>query len=203
MSKSDSTTAIELSELSALDALGVLPTGEATTLRQSENSTLVESETAAYRELVGLLGKTVDAEAAPVGLRDRLLDAVERIEEQDSRGVVLQEPGLLISSAAKMEWVKLELPGVWVKPLFVNEETGYATAMVRLEPGTVYPSHVHSEPEELFVIEGEIEVHGQIMRAGDYCRAEPGTVHKSAFTKSGGLFLVSSSANDEIFADRP
>jgi anti-sigma factor ChrR (cupin superfamily) len=59
-----------------------------------------------------------------------------------------------------------------------------------MEPGSQYPDHSHSFVEEIFVLEGSLSVGGQVLRAGDYCRSEPGTADQGLFTTEGVVFLV-------------
>jgi len=71
---------------------------------------------------------------------------------------------------------------------------------LRIDPGTVYPSHRHSDVEELFLLEGDLLVEGLRMGPGDYCRAEPNSLHGQVRTDSGALFLVLASNANEIVA---
>ena len=62
----------------------------------------------------------------------------------------------------------------------------------------MYPSHRHRETEELYILEGSLEVHGHHLGPGDYCAALGGSVHRSASTEHGCRFLVSASEEDEL-----
>ena len=46
--------------------------------------------------------------------------------------------------------------GVWTKQLH-SGGSGHNLLLVYFEPGAVYPRHVHTEPEQLFIVEGEAE----------------------------------------------
>jgi anti-sigma factor ChrR (cupin superfamily) len=69
-----------------------------------------------------------------------------------------------------------------------------------MDAGAHYSSHRHSEIEELFVLSRDLHVEGQIMRSGDYCRADSATIHGKTFTDSGCLFLLSASQQNEVLA---
>jgi quercetin dioxygenase-like cupin family protein len=84
-----------------------------------------------------------------------------------------------------------------MRPLFVDDRN-YATTMVRMDPAVRYPSHRHTETEELFMLEGDLVVEGKVMRAGDYCRGESGSIHGEVYTETGAVFLVLASGSDEI-----
>jgi quercetin dioxygenase-like cupin family protein len=87
--------------------------------------------------------------------------------------------------------------GVQFKLLYRDTDRACSTKVVRLAPGTIYPSHRHGGVEELFVLEGDALVSGVMMGVGDYCRAEPGTVHTDISTSAGVLFFSVSSDRDE------
>jgi quercetin dioxygenase-like cupin family protein len=144
----------------------------------------------------------------PLALRARLLEriagrgAAEGEPSTTAAGdpVLFNEGGLLISRSTIVPWIPGNVAGVHVKPLFVDAARNYTTALVRMEPGTVYPSHRHNDVEELFLLEGALLVEGLRMGPGDYCRAEPNSLHGQVSTDSGALFLVLASNANEIVA---
>ena len=54
---------------------------------------------------------------------------------------------------------------------------GYAAVLIRMEPGSRYPGHRHSGPEELLVLEGAFEDENGRYEAGDFVRHATGTSH--------------------------
>jgi len=148
---------------------------------------------AALKRVADALGFSVTPVNPPAGLRQRLLDFIK-----PQPGILFNHAGLLISRSADMPWQSTPVAGLFVKPLFVDAERKYSTTLLRMEPGTHYPSHRHVETEELFVLEGDLVVEGKKMVAGDYCRGEPDSVHGEVWTESGGLYLVLSSQENEI-----
>jgi hypothetical protein len=52
--------------------------------------------------------------------------------------------------------------------------------------------------EELYVLEGDLRVGGMVIRPGDYCRAEAGTIHPELRTETGCLFFVTAARQSEI-----
>lgn len=115
------------------------------------------------------------------------------------QGVLLQQPGLLISRSSDMPWEGVAT-GILRKLLFVDPKRHYNTSLIRLEAGTRYPSHRHADVEEILVLEGDLHLHGVVMRAGDYCRAEPDSIHEETFTEAGCLLLQLTSQLDQITA---
>lgn len=72
------------------------------------------------------------------------------------------------------------------------------TFLARMAPGSSYPSHRHGGPEECYVLKGDLDVGHRKMRAGDFERAEPGSVHARETTEEGCLLLIVSSLRDEM-----
>lgn len=70
-----------------------------------------------------------------------------------------------------------------------NRETGESTALVRFEAGVRFPAHSHPGGEEIFVVEGDLQVGGERLRAGDYLYTPPDGTH-AASTEGGCLMLV-------------
>ncbi len=58
-----------------------------------------------------------------------------------------------------LEWVASLYPGVFRKPLRFEEE-GPRTTLLRMEPGAYIPRHLHPEGEEVFILEGRLQVDG-------------------------------------------
>jgi quercetin dioxygenase-like cupin family protein len=68
--------------------------------------------------------------------------------------------------------------GVSVKVLRFDETTGRApTILLKFEPGATYPAHNHPGGEEIYVLEGEIRLGMDHLRAGDYLYTAPNNTH--------------------------
>jgi quercetin dioxygenase-like cupin family protein len=87
------------------------------------------------------------------------------------------------------EWKASKVAGVSVKVLRRDTETGASTALVRLEAGAKFPAHDHPAGEEVFVIEGDVQIGGERLRAGDYLYTPPSGKH-AASSDGGCVFLV-------------
>jgi quercetin dioxygenase-like cupin family protein len=129
-------------------------------------------------------------------LRSRVLERVSD-DRMESGRLALEGGALQFARGAGIPWEEGKVPGVQFKLLHRDRVTASSTKLVRLAPGTAYPSHRHGGVEELFVIEGDLLVSGILMRAGDYCRAEAGTKHTDISTTGGVLFFGMSSDQDE------
>lgn len=197
----------------ALYTLGALAPDEKTAFEEHLRSgcPACESDLRSFENVAGQLGFAATPIRPPGALWERVLDRVatsSASQPEAARGdtlaraaaVLLNRGGLLISRSTEMRWEKAELPGIFVKTLFVDRARKYSTALVRMEPGTTYPSHRHTDVEELYMLEGDLWVEGQKMGPGDYCRGEPDSIHGEVRTDVGALFLVLSSAQDELLA---
>lgn len=129
----------------------------------------------------------------------------DSIRQRDSAGdqdpsIVFEGVGVIARSADKMDWEPGPLPGTWTKNLFLDQKRGYHTSLVKLAPGTRYPAHRHAGVEEVFVLAGDLHLREGVITTGDYCRAEPNSVHSPSYTEAGCVLLITSSTSDELLA---
>jgi anti-sigma factor ChrR (cupin superfamily) len=198
MSSSSNSGDGRLHELVSFYVLGALDAADRAAFERHLESGCgrCEAELRIFREVAAHIGAGASTKP-PESLRQQVLDKVQTSPR--TPGVVLSQPGLLIRCSAEMPWEVLA-PGVVFKPLFADQTRSYLTALVRMDPGASYPSHRHSDVEELFILSGDLLVEGETMRAGDYCRAETGTVHGTTSTQAGCLFLLGASQLNEVIS---
>lgn len=189
-------------ELAALYAVGAMTAAEAAEfeVHVREGCSACTTELRTLEATAAHLAFAAPPTAPPAGLRKRVMEkvSIEASQGASRPGILFRQAGLLISRATEMDWQSGAVAGVLSKPLFVDENRGYATALVRMTAGTRYPSHRHKDVEELFLLEGDLNVGGILMRPGDYCRAEPDSIHGEVSTDTGALFVVMSSTHDEL-----
>src|SRR5487761_22550 len=193
-------------EWAALYVVGALPPEERSSFEEHLNSgcNICAAELEKLDGIVSRLAQS-SSRVPPLCLRECLLKAIEQdggSKSDDGRptGVVFQQTGLLISRSGEIPWEPVGIPGITCKTLFVDSRRHYATSLVSMEPGTVYPPHRHNEIEEVYLLEGDFLIEGLNLRPGDYCRSEPGSIHGVAKTTSGALLLVLSSQRDELLS---
>lgn len=149
----------------------------------------------------------------PPDVRDALLAKVAKLAESSSDSIEYTpsnpqvwkqwdddtaDISLLIRRAGDAAWEPTGIDGIESRPLFVDRERDQTTMMVRMAPGTAYPRHLHAGPEECFVLEGDLRVGNEVLRAGDYQRAAAGSHHPVQSTEGGCLLLLVSSLSDEL-----
>ena len=88
------------------------------------------------------------------------------------------------------QWQSLSVQGVSLKVLRSNKETGGSTVLLKFEAGATYPAHNHPGGEEVYVVEGDINLGKHELNAGDYLYTPPDGKH-AAVSKDGCLILVS------------
>lgn len=165
----------------------------------------------------------LELQTPPPEVKTRILDAV-RLHEQNaetrsagmSRAAIPprqpavqlwktwssapDEKTLAVLRSNEGRWEKTGVEGVEVKQLFVDQARDYVTMLVRMQPGSSYPSHRHGGFEECYVISGDLAVGDTLMTAGDYQRAEGGSVHVVQSTRAGCVLFIVSSQHDELLA---
>ena len=67
-----------------------------------------------------------------------------------------------------LPWKPTLTPGIDMKVLLEDKESGLLTALFRWQPGTQLPLHEHVEIEQTYVLEGSIVDEEGEVRAGDY-----------------------------------
>jgi quercetin dioxygenase-like cupin family protein len=135
--------------------------------------------------LVGMLAAAIEPVAPPPSVKAALF----------ARLAAPPTDGPRFRFATDGAFAPTPFPGMTIRMLNLDPARKQFSAMIRLEPGAVYPSHAHDGPEECVVLEGELLVGGVRMKAGDYQRAEPGTAHADQWSDTGALLYVTGPAS--------
>ena len=88
-----------------------------------------------------------------------------------------------------LPWRETRFPGVEIKTLFEDQETGLLTTLVRMAPGASLPDHEHVRIEQTYVIEGSLVDDEGTAAAGSYVWRPAGSRH-SVRTPEGALLLA-------------
>jgi anti-sigma factor ChrR (cupin superfamily) len=86
-----------------------------------------------------------------------------------------------------IEW-ELMAPGIEMKVLMEDKNTGMFTGLFRLAPGSVIPDHVHNGIEQTYVVEGTFSDQDGDAKAGDFIWRPKDNRHE-AFTRDGCTIL--------------
>jgi len=116
-----------------------------------------------------------------------------RIANETGQPPLLTPP----QAPAKPEWEQVA-PGISVKMLATDTEKNSVSMLVRLEPGTDYPSHCHAGVEELHLLHGELMVDDRKLYPGDFIHAEAGSVDHRVWSETGCTCVLMTSTKDVI-----
>ncbi|MBK7472586.1 MAG: cupin domain-containing protein [Betaproteobacteria bacterium] len=111
-----------------------------------------------------------------------------------------QTPGLQAQHAAlaplssryidvpSLPWQPTRFPGVEIKVLMEDPETGLQTVLSRMAPGAVLTDHMHVEIEQTWVLEGSLVDHEGEAKAGTFVWRPAGSRH-TASAPNGAVLL--------------
>jgi anti-sigma factor ChrR (cupin superfamily) len=155
-----------------------------------------------YQAAVGVIPYSAPTVPIAADLKDRLfgrleLDPVETNAPQPKiPSATPSEPTMVTLRSADLQWQPYRAEGVEVAVLFLDPTSRMCSAIVKAADGVVYPLHQHQGIEEIYMLEGELEIDGQVYLAGDYIRSYPNSIHPPATTK-GCKFLIRACIDDK------
>lgn len=87
-----------------------------------------------------------------------------------------------------LPWRPTAFPGVEIKVLLEDKETGLMTSITRMSPGATLPLHEHVGIEQTYVLEGRLVDEEGEVSAGEYVWRPAGSIHV-ATAPEGALLL--------------
>lgn len=200
----------DLCAQASLYALGILEGSELIAYKHhlSRGCITCKTELEEFSSVVDQLGHAAPSIAPPPSLRTTLLQRIKNHSSSDEKHAPLEtntkklEADSIFIKASEGLWQEI-LPGIKLKPLFMDEQQGRMTALARLSANTSYAAHRHIAPEECYMLEGACSLDGRLLQPGDYHRAETGSIHHETFTKDGCLMLIIFSPNNEMLNHLP
>jgi anti-sigma factor ChrR (cupin superfamily) len=102
----------------------------------------------------------------------------ERLPAQSSRYI----------DVPSLPWQPTGFPGVEVKVLMEDPESGLQTVLTRMAPGAVLTDHMHVGVEQTWVLEGNLVDHEGTATAGNFVWRPAGSRH-TASAPDGALLL--------------
>jgi hypothetical protein len=155
-----------------------------------------ESDLASFDRVAESLAYAAQpGEPSPI-LRARLVDRIRGVDYEHDALDALADAAAL--DAADGRWQPHRIPGVEIKPLFVDEARREAVMLVRAAAGVQYPSHRHAAFEDMFMLAGELRFGERVYTAGEYIRSECGSIHEPSETRTGCMFLLRGSLDNEL-----
>jgi anti-sigma factor ChrR (cupin superfamily) len=95
-------------------------------------------------------------------------------------------------------WVYAGAPGVDMRRLFRDKETGRTTILLRMEPGARIPAHRHGDDEQCLVVSGDIRWGELVYREGDFVVMGKGSNHPEIYSEGGNVLLLVAGRNEFI-----
>jgi hypothetical protein len=182
----------EHSELLHLYAVRALPASEVRFL-EAHLATCADcqEEMETLRPIVeSFVSWPTDVLRPSASLWDRL---TQRIAAETGEQPVLPAP----ERWTEAEW-KDVAPGISCKLLATDTEKNRVSMLVRLAPGTDYPPHRHAGVEELYMLDGELNVDDEKFYPGDYRREDADTVDHRVWSETGCTCVLITSFRDVI-----
>jgi len=91
-------------------------------------------------------------------------------------------------NVGELPWQETRFPGVTMKVLVEDKDTGLITALFQFAPGTNLPYHEHVAIEQTWVLEGTLEDDEGVASAGNFVWRPAGNRH-DARSPNGCLVL--------------
>jgi anti-sigma factor ChrR (cupin superfamily) len=150
-----------------------------------------------FAGVAAMLAQSTTPRRPRAALRELVRESVARIAEEP---VVTERDGVRFVRGGGLPWESSGEGAPQIKRLNHDSQRGYRSVLVRMKPGDTYPRHRHADVEDVYLIEGDLTLNGISMGPGDYCRAEPGSIHSELSTRHGCTFIVFASDRDELIA---
>lgn len=106
----------------------------------------------------------------------------------EERGQEMKEHEECIVNVNQIPWTAGKT-GLRRKPL-VDFPTGPKARIVRMEPGEIVPRHKHPSNEIMYILEGELELHGQVLGPGTCYYKPKDWLYGPLTTKTGVSVLL-------------
>jgi len=87
-----------------------------------------------------------------------------------------------------LPWQPTRFPGIDIKVLMEDPDTGLQTVLTRMAPGTVLTDHMHVNIEQSWILEGSLVDHEGEATAGNFVWRPAGSRHV-AHAPKGALVL--------------
>jgi hypothetical protein len=101
--------------------------------------------------------------------------------------------------ASELQWQPHPVPGVAIAKLHEDRIKREIICLLRAQPGVRFPTHRHGGTEEIFMLEGNLVINGEVFGPGDYIRSNPGSIH-SPHTFNGCQLFLRTSLDNEILS---
>lgn len=165
--------------LAARYALGVAAPSEIATAER-----LLESDPS-FAALVATFQITFDdlhGDTQPIDPPPAVWDRIEAAISGDAPPPLTVSPGAL-------PWRPVA-PNLELKVLHEDADNGIRMVLYRAGPGAVVDRHLNTVAEECLVLEGEIQINGTVLKAGDMQLIAVDTLHGPITSANGAIIYI-------------
>ena len=197
----------EFKLLAALFALDTLDESESRAFTEKlQECPELQSELDAFEVAVAAIAYTAPPVPMAPNLKNRLFQRIAELSSTHAEAVNSMPviPGAaenntpsVIVRSQNVKWSNYKVAGISFANLYVDREKREFTCLMRLEAGVEFPLHRHGGVEEVFMLEGDLEVEGELCHPGDYIRSFPNSIH-APVSRGGCLLLVKTSLKNEM-----
>jgi anti-sigma factor ChrR (cupin superfamily) len=97
--------------------------------------------------------------------------------------------------ADTVAWSPLDFPGVSLRVLHTDPDTGAMSVLTRMAPGAIIPAHLHTRADEtVYVLAGDFVEDGHSHSPGSFFAGKAGVPHGPHSTVGGCVVLTAFSA---------
>jgi quercetin dioxygenase-like cupin family protein len=107
----------------------------------------------------------------------------------------------VLTRAAEGEWRSID-SGVSMRLLRSDQKSGASAILLKFEASSTFPIHNHPGGEEVYVLEGDVQLGADLLNAGDYLYTPPGGKHPAS-SRNGCLMLVITPKGIEVLGQQP
>jgi quercetin dioxygenase-like cupin family protein len=151
-------------------------------------------ELAGYQDAVGLLPYAAPPMPMAADLKHRLFDRLGLAATETE--AISPDPAMFAIRAGDRQWQPHRMAGVEVAVLFNDTVSRMRSLVVKVAAGVTYPLHQHHGIEEIYMLDGELDLLGETYLAGDYIRSHPNSRHAPS-TNTGCMFLIRACMDDD------
>jgi anti-sigma factor ChrR (cupin superfamily) len=191
-------------EQACLYALGALSPAEHGTFElELASHPELRALTRSLQSAISLATRALPAVALPPGLKSKVFRRIEKLNAVKLHEKVLPVESLGLDfalAAGESGWKALPIPGASIKLLSLEPERGYAVLLGKLEPGSRYPAHVNSGPEDFYILTGDLVIGNRQLVAGDFHHADAGSQHAENHSVGGCTLIAVLTTNDPLVA---
>jgi anti-sigma factor ChrR (cupin superfamily) len=149
------------------------------------------SEIAALHDAAAAMAAATTAlKPAPARVREAVLRrAASTVQARPPEDGEVSE-GFTFRKAGEGHWIQCPYPGMKIKLLATNRDTGYQTMLLDLAPGAEIPDHDHGGCEDIYVLSGDLVTEGRTLGPGDSIHGAAGSHHHRLFSPNGCMALM-------------